>query len=277
VIEAGNQLDAIACRTATDCVAVDAAGRALEGDPRGGAPWSVQQLGATGSLAAVSCPSALQCVAVDSAGNVFAGSSGPLPPVPAALAPPAITGIATLGHRLVESHARWSNGPTSYADQWERCNAAGLACAAIAGATGQEYTLGAADVGHTVRVSETAANITGAGPPRVSAPTSVVRPLVAVSRASISGVSSGKTRLALTLTAGPGEPPIKAIALSVPSVFSVAHGGGAVRGIAVVVGNRHPRYVAHLRARTVTITLSRPASRIEIVIGPGLLGVSQTE
>jgi hypothetical protein len=42
------------------------------------------------------------------------------------------------------------------ARQWLRCNAAGAACQAIAGATGTAYTLAAADAGARVRVRETA-------------------------------------------------------------------------------------------------------------------------
>ena len=68
----------------------------------------------------------------------------------------------------------WSNSPTSFAYQWEDCNAAGAACVAIAGASAQTYTLTAADAGSTIRVVETASNATGAGTAATSAETAVV-------------------------------------------------------------------------------------------------------
>ncbi len=43
--------------------------------------------------------------------------------------------------------------------QWERCNAAGHSCVAIAGATGASYTLASADVGSTTVVIVSASNV----------------------------------------------------------------------------------------------------------------------
>lgn len=81
---------------------------------------------------------------------------------PANLSPPTITGNAMQGQTLTENHGSWSNTPTNYTYQWEDCAAAGGDCTAIAGATGQTYTLTASDVGSTIRVVETAANTGGA-------------------------------------------------------------------------------------------------------------------
>jgi hypothetical protein len=100
----------------------------------------------------------------------------PLPP--SATAPdPSISGVTTQGQTLTESHGGWSTAPTNYLYQWADCNAAGAACAAIAGATGQTYTLGATDVGSTIRVFEEAVNTGGNSAPRSSAATGVVQAL----------------------------------------------------------------------------------------------------
>ena len=76
---------------------------------------------------------------------------------------------------LAETHGAWSEGPINrYAQQWERCDAAGNNCIAIAGATARTYLPVAADAGHTVRVAETATNAQGTGGPAPSPATGVV-------------------------------------------------------------------------------------------------------
>jgi hypothetical protein len=96
------------------------------------------------------------------------------PPPPVAASPPTISGAATQGQTLTESQGSWSNGPTGYSYQWERCDSAGNSCQAIAGATAQTYKLAGADVGHTLRVQEAASNVSGPGTPALSSATVVV-------------------------------------------------------------------------------------------------------
>ena len=72
--------------------------------------------------------------------------------VPASSAPPSISGSAVAGQVLTELHGTWSNGPTAFTYQWEHCESTGSQCLAIAGAGGQTYSLGAGDVGSTIRV-----------------------------------------------------------------------------------------------------------------------------
>jgi hypothetical protein len=94
----------------------------------------------------------------------------PMPaPVDASL--PTVSGTPAVGHTLTESHGSWSTAPTSYAYAWERCGLAGKNCAAIPGAIAQTHTLTTADVGHTLRVQETASNASGAGAAATSSPT----------------------------------------------------------------------------------------------------------
>lgn len=162
-----------ACGSTSDCVAIDNQGNVVEGDPTSASPWTVKQLDPA-NLAAVAC-SPGWCAAVDNSGNAFVGSNGilPIPPALTGLGP-SISGTATPGQTLTESHGTWSNNPTSYVYQWEQCDSAGLACSLIAGATSQAYTIRAGDVGHTLRVREIAANVAGQGNPALSAPTAVV-------------------------------------------------------------------------------------------------------
>src|SRR5205807_980451 len=103
-----------------------------------------------------------------------------VPPVPVNTSPPTIRGAAQRGRKLTESHGTWTNSPTSFAYQWQRCNAEGNSCAAISGATNQSSVLLAADLAHTIRVQETASNSAGPGSPATSAQTAVVLPPVPV-------------------------------------------------------------------------------------------------
>jgi streptogramin lyase len=60
------------------------------------------------------------------------------------------------------TNGSWTNAPTRYEYQWERCNAAGGECVSIAGANGSSYTPVAADVEHTLVIKVTASNGAGA-------------------------------------------------------------------------------------------------------------------
>jgi hypothetical protein len=81
--------------------------------------------------------------------------------VPSNSSPPTITGTAREGNTLTAHNGSWTNAPTSFAYQWQRCGADGTGCADITGATNQTYTLTAADADHTVRVQVTAKNADG--------------------------------------------------------------------------------------------------------------------
>lgn len=74
---------------------------------------------------------------------------------------PSIGGTAREGQTLTAADGTWSNTPTSFAYQWQRCASDGTACGDIAGATSKTYVLVTGDVGHTVRVVVTAANADG--------------------------------------------------------------------------------------------------------------------
>jgi hypothetical protein len=75
---------------------------------------------------------------------------------------PTVTGTWVEGQTVTVSRGTWSGAaPLTYTYQWVRCNTAGGACVAIAGATGTQYRLVQADVGHKIRVNVTARNAGG--------------------------------------------------------------------------------------------------------------------
>src|SRR5205085_4817114 len=76
-------------------------------------------------------------------------------------------------------------------------------CTAIAGATAQSYAAPAADVGHTLRVRETASNPGGTGSPATSQATAAVLPLPPASEAP--PAISGSAQQGQTLTEEHGK------------------------------------------------------------------------
>jgi hypothetical protein len=81
--------------------------------------------------------------------------------VPQNSSPPTISGTAREGNTLTARNGTWTNSPTSFAYQWQRCGADGTGCADISGAMNQTYSLASADADHTVRVQVTAKNADG--------------------------------------------------------------------------------------------------------------------
>ena len=129
----------------------------------------------------------------------------PLPPTLVTKHPPTISGTPLQqGQTLTAGNGGWTNSPTSFSQQWLRCDNSGKNCAAILGATGQTYTLTSADVNNTVAVEVTASNAGGPGSPADSASTAVIRatapPPVIVTPPTI----SGSTQQGQTLTEAHG-------------------------------------------------------------------------
>ena len=73
--------------------------------------------------------------------------------------PPAVHGTAQIGENLVADKGSWTNGPTSYQYQWQRCGAVG--CSDISDAREESYAVGDADLNARLRVLVTAANTVG--------------------------------------------------------------------------------------------------------------------
>jgi hypothetical protein len=88
---------------------------------------------------------------------------------------PAIAGSPQAGQTLTASSGSWTESPTGYEYQWQRCAANGAGCTPIPGASSRTYMAGSSDVGSTLRVSVTASNSGGSSAPAVSAQTAAVQ------------------------------------------------------------------------------------------------------
>jgi hypothetical protein len=73
-------------------------------------------------------------------------------------APPTISGTPKVGQQLSADPGTWSGNPTSFAYQWQRCDADVAACSNVVGATGKTYGVLAGDLGYRLRVMVTARN-----------------------------------------------------------------------------------------------------------------------
>ena len=94
-------------------------------------------------------------------------------------APPTISGTPKVGQTLAVDPGSWSGNPTSFAYQWQRCDADVAACSNLVGATGKTYGLPIADLGYRLRVVVTAHNAKGSAT-ATSAITTVVAPVATI-------------------------------------------------------------------------------------------------
>ena len=147
---------------------------------------------------------------------VSAPSAAVLPVVLQSRGPPQISGTTVVGQTLTETHGTWSGAPSSFTYQWERCDAGGINCQAIAGAVSASYVLTNDDVGHTLRVLETASDAGGAGSPASSGASGIViapppPPAVKPANQTVPAIT-GAARVGQKLTASAGtwtgSPPI---------------------------------------------------------------------
>src|SRR5205085_8160574 len=86
-------------------------------------------------------------------------------------APPTISGTPRIGSTLTTGDGTWVDTAGPFTHQWYRCN---FACTAIAGQTGTSYTVGAADIGYTLRADSFAGSIDSSSDPTGFARTSAV-------------------------------------------------------------------------------------------------------
>src|SRR5581483_10260936 len=80
---------------------------------------------------------------------------------PANTSAPTISGTPKEGSTLTANDGTWTNSPTSFTYQWQRCASDGRACGDITGATTKTYVPTSGDVGHALRVVVTATNADG--------------------------------------------------------------------------------------------------------------------
>jgi hypothetical protein len=99
-------------------------------------------------------------VSATSGGGLTVTINPPVAGAPTNTFAPGITGTTVQGHTLTADPGGWNGGERiTYVYQWQRCNS--TSCSDIHGATSPAYTLGAADVGHNMRVKVTATNALG--------------------------------------------------------------------------------------------------------------------
>jgi hypothetical protein len=89
---------------------------------------------------------------------------------------PLALGTPEVGKTFNVTKGTWTESPTTYTFQWERCSATGTECKVIAGATSQSYVPVESDRRHTLVAQVTAANSAGEGTASTN-PTKEVGPL----------------------------------------------------------------------------------------------------
>jgi GH25 family lysozyme M1 (1,4-beta-N-acetylmuramidase) len=109
------------------------------------------------------------------------------PPVarPTNVGLPVVHGTFEVGQKLTSTAGNWTGAPTKFAYRWQRCNASGLKCAAIANAIHATYTTTPDDLGSTLSVVVTASGAGGSAsaPPAKTSPVAAA-PLPALSQGS---------------------------------------------------------------------------------------------
>jgi hypothetical protein len=88
---------------------------------------------------------------------------------------PTISGMPKVGQTLTAAPGSCSGNPTSFAYQWQRCDADVAACSNLLGATSTTYAVPLADLGYRLRVVVTAKNAKGSTS-ATSAITTIVAP-----------------------------------------------------------------------------------------------------
>ena len=118
---------------------------------------------------------------------------------------PAISGSTHAGQTLTASSGSWDGTtPITYVYSWERCNSSGSGCAAIGGATSQNYVVSTSSVGRTIRVEVTATNTDGTNQ-ALSAATATIAAATSNSPVNTAlPLISGTTSVGQTLQASTG-------------------------------------------------------------------------
>ena len=126
----------------------------------------------------------VRVTAVNADGNATADSAVTAVVTQQAAAPknterPTVSGTARVGQTLTADDGGWSGNPSSFAYQWQRCDADGSSCGPITGSTGKTYPVRTADLGFRLRVQVTAKNEKGTGT-ATSGVTAIVEPAVPI-------------------------------------------------------------------------------------------------
>jgi hypothetical protein len=154
--------------------------------------------------------------------------------VPNNTAPPTVSGKAQVGELLKADNGTWAGtAPITYTYQWRICDNNGGACHDIAGATGNEYTIKAADQGNTIRLQVTGKNADGSDtatsvPSAVIAAASSPSPAPAPSGNGCPKLAAGATAVSVSDVSSPARLQIDQIQ-SNPGVITRGTGVFTVR------------------------------------------------
>src|SRR6266852_6581513 len=144
-------------------------------------------------------------VVVGAAALIAATASAQASAKPTLIASPALQGSVAhpfVGDKLTTTNGQWSDSPTGYTYQWQRCDATGdrQNCVPIVGATSQSYTVQTNDVGHTLDAVVTATNTYGSASASTNGSGVVADATAPVnkSRPTISGTAAAGEALSAT-------------------------------------------------------------------------------
>jgi hypothetical protein len=161
------------------------------------------------------------------------------PKSPLATKKPSITGGAQVKQVLKVAQGTWTGAtPIAYAYQWRRCDPKGQACADIDGATAATYTVTEDDLGETVRVNVTAANVADSVT-ETTVPTKVVIPLPPVGAAGTASLwhmneLSGTT---MTDSLGRSTGKLKSVLVGQPGLLGTGYWFNGHNSLIVVSSN----------------------------------------
>ncbi len=126
--------------------------------------------------------------ATDSAGNTSTASYEWTVTAPANITSPSISGSAAVGQTLEVSAGSWTGSPApTFTYQWMRCDAVGVGCAPIVGATSSSYTAAALDAGMTLEVQVSATTDAGSSTAEAGPTPAVTEPPANTSLPMLSG------------------------------------------------------------------------------------------
>ena len=139
--------------------------------------------------------------------SAYASLVGPIArptPLLVATVQPLVAGFAVQGKAVQASTGVWSPTPAKITYEWLRCNRNGRVCGRIANASGSSYTLGVADVGHSlVALVQASFGSTAQTAYSVATPVAVAATVAGPSLVSGPAVS-GTAAQSRQLTASPG-------------------------------------------------------------------------
>ena len=103
----------------------------------------------------------IRALAADNRTYGFYGATVSVQSGPRNTSLPVASGSAVQGQTLSTTNGTWTNSPTSFTYQWDRCGTGGTNCSVIAGAGSTQYTIGSNDIGFALRSAVTATNASG--------------------------------------------------------------------------------------------------------------------